>query len=136
MCGFIIRHPMPYVICSVVIFMCLSTLLWHLLPCLFSTWEFLTQKIGIYVFFFFMLESYLVEKCFGQTLNAKIVADLVFKCVTAAWIKFPLFSLFVFVFQKRFRKKLKFFNFFLYFKLIFFFGIFRSFWCAVIINDF
>jgi hypothetical protein len=44
--------------------------------------------------------------------------------------------LFVFVFQKRFRKKLKFFNFFLYFKLIFFFGIFRSFWCAVIINDF
>lgn len=34
--------------------------------------------------FFFMLESYLVEKCFGQTLNAKIVADLVFKCVTAA----------------------------------------------------
>jgi len=35
-------------------------------------------------FFFFMLESYLVEKCFGQTLNAKIVADLVFKCVTAA----------------------------------------------------
>jgi hypothetical protein len=54
------------------------------------------------------LESYLVEKYFGQTLNAKIVADLVFKCVTAAWIKFPLFwELVYFCISKVLSKKIE-----------------------------
>ena len=44
-------------------------------------------------------------------------------------------TLFVFAFQKHFWKKLKFFNFFICFKLIFF-GVFRSFWWADIKNNF